>query len=78
MSETWVAPVRAVRAQKILASTPRYARADVIPLVPAACKGCVWVRTDSGTAMCPFARCVRWEGWVATKEVTPVGDLAMV
>lgn len=34
MPETWVAPVRAVRAQKILASTPRYARSDVFAQVP--------------------------------------------
>jgi len=74
MSETGAAPVRAVRAQKILASTPRYARADFIPLVPAACKGCVWLRTDSGTAMCPFARCVRRRGWVADRSKEVAGN----
>lgn len=45
---------------------PRYARAEFTPLVPAECKGCVWVRTDGGKVMCPFARCVRWEGWAVT------------
>lgn len=66
MPETGVAPVRAVRAQKVLASTPRYARAEVFAKVPEQCRGCVWLRTDSGTAMCPFARCVRKQGWIAT------------
>jgi len=71
MSETGVAPVRAVRAQKVLASTPRYARADVFAQVPDACRGCVWVRTDGGKVLCPFARCVRYHGWAANKKKTP-------
>lgn len=55
-----------VSVQKLLSGQRRHARAHVVPQVPEQCQGCVWVRTDSGTAMCPFARCVRLEGWAVT------------
>jgi len=46
-------------------SPKRHVRVDVFPEIPAACKGCVWLLTAGVKVMCPFARCVRREGWVA-------------